>query len=174
MKTFATLLATLAISILASVAEEEVDYAKVEPSTISKAIIRLLDDPLSEDADGYSALIVNFAQASPDISISLNINLLPWLENDKLPELALRLTSAYVAGNVAEQIKLGKAEDSPAAGVVAALKMYRKLRETKSLPEIPILERWRAMTPKEIIAEAEAKNKKKAKAEIATPSKPSD
>ena len=160
MKIIPTILMTLAFSIFASVAEEEIDYAKLEPSTVSKAITKLFDDPLSDDADTYSSIIVNFSDASPNILISLNTNLLPWLENDKLPELALRLSSAYIAGNVAEQIKLGKAQDSPAEGVAAALKMYRKLRETSSLPKIPILERWEAMTPKEIVAEANAKSKK--------------
>ncbi len=163
MKTIEILLAIFAFSNFTSVAEEEVDYAKVKPSTISTAITRLLDKPLSEEADDYSALIVNFAQASPDIAISLNTNFLPWLEDDKLPELALRLTSAYVAGNVAEQIRLDKAEDSPAAGIVAALKMYRKLRQTETLAKIPILERWGKMTPNEILAEAEANTKKENK-----------
>lgn len=154
MKTIAVFLATIAFSIVASLAEDEIDYAKVNPATITKAIGRLLDDPLSEDADGYSALIVNFAEASPDITISLSIKLLPWLENEDLPEKALLLTSAYVAGNVCRQIELGGAKDSPAAGVVSALKMYRKLRETNSLPEIAILERWGKLTPEEIVKES--------------------
>lgn len=157
MKAITLFLTSIALTICLSFAEEEVDYAKLEPSIVSKAIAHLLNDPLSVDADEHSALIVKFAQASPLIKISLSKRLLPWLADEQLPKSALRLTSAYVAGNVAHQIELGRAEDSPAAGVTAALQMYRKLRATESLPVIPIMERWAGMTPKEIVEEAKAK-----------------
>lgn len=139
MKTLIALLSVL-LTTIPLFGKEDVNYAEVEPQTILKAIARLMEFPVGEHASVDSALIVNYADASPDISISLSKKRLPWLTIDDLPEEGLLLSAAYVAGNVHRQIELRRAVDSPESGETYALQMYQSLRRLDRLPKIEVLE----------------------------------
>ena len=142
-------------------AEDEVDFANLNPRTVVKAINRFFDNPLSEEADGYSSIIVNFADASEDIKISIGADVLPWLADEGKSDMWLKVMTAYIGGNVAKQIELGEAKDSRGAGLRAQLKMYLKLRETESLPKQATLERWSKMDVERILAEIDITEKEK-------------
>ena len=151
-------------------AEEEVDFANLNPQTVVKAINRFFDKPLSEEADGYSSIIVNFADASEDITISIGTDVLPWLEDEGRSDMWLKVMAAYIGGNVAKQIELGEAKDSRGAGLKAQLKMYLKLRETENLPKQATLERWSEMDIEKILAEIDLAEKEKSEQDVSSKS----
>src|SRR4051812_30867432 len=118
-----------------------------------KTIDRFLENPkLGEDAQA----IMKFAEESEDCMIAVDEKAAPWAVKKPPYEQAKVLVAAYVAGDIKSQLQSKKVEDDPYAGMLAAIKVYNKLRETDKNLKIPEIEEQIVMENKgELKAHAE-------------------
>jgi hypothetical protein len=106
-----------------------------EPKTISKDVARkaialFCADPLSADADGAAAIILKFAEASPNVVINLTPKACPWLKDKATPvKYSAKLLGAYVAGNVKSQLASGQTKNDSYSGVLQVIATYHQIQK---------------------------------------------
>ena len=127
----------LIFSVLAAVLASGVLHAEtpeppINKDTVRQAITIFRQNPTGAQADMARALIVRFADASPDVVIAMKPKVLPWLEDAKVPkETANVLLAAFVAGDTRAQLDRGKAKDDPVAGTEQVIATYRQLQKAQ-------------------------------------------
>ena len=84
--------------------------------------------PLSLRGRAAAAEIVRFAKESPDHEVALRSKVLPWLRAGEKPQHSELLLAAFVAGDLREQLRLGRGKSQPYAGAVAMIEIYRKIQ----------------------------------------------
>lgn len=96
-----------------------------------KAIERFRAEPESEMGRGCAAIIVRFAEASPDVKITLSAKTTPWISDKKTDKRrGALLLGAFVAGNMRAQFERGVAEDQSFAGVEQVIATYRQMQKS--------------------------------------------
>ena len=99
-------------------------------------------------AMGGRVRLLDSAQARPDVDISLTVAVLPWAcygDKDKTVQaLDALLTTAYLAGNMDEQLRRGKAADQVEAGLHGVLRVYARVRQKVRNYYVPEVDRWAA------------------------------
>jgi len=124
-----------AIALIAALASVGTATGQNEQKPISKdmaqkAIALFCADPSSADADGAAAIIVNFAQASPKVEISITPKACPWFEDKATPvKYSAKLLGAYTAGNVKSQLASGQMKNDSYAGVLQVIATYHQLQK---------------------------------------------
>lgn len=105
-----------------------------------RAIREFQADPLAALERGVAKTIMDFAEASPAVMISFSDKVVPWIGKNKVDERQSVLLAAYVAGNTESQLRRGKKEDDPVAGVLQAIATYRQLQQADSAFRVDELE----------------------------------
>ena len=93
------------------------------------AIQEFQADPVAALERGVAKTIMDFAEASPAVMISFSKKVVPWIVKAEVDERRSVLLAAYVAGNTESQLRRGKKEDDPLAGVLQAIATYRQLQQ---------------------------------------------
>lgn len=93
-----------------------------------KAIQQFKENPLAALERGVAKTIIEFSEASPAVMISFSEKVVPWIGKGKMDERRSVLLAAYVAGNTESQLRRGKKQDDPFAGVSQAIATYRQLQ----------------------------------------------
>jgi hypothetical protein len=94
-----------------------------------EAIREFQANPIAAMERGVAKTIINFAEASPAVLISFSKKVVPWLGTEKTEERGSVLLAAFVAGNTESQLRRGKKEDDPVAGVLQVIATYRQLQQ---------------------------------------------
>jgi hypothetical protein len=94
-----------------------------------EAIREFQANPVAAVERGVAKTIIDFAEASPAVLISFSKKVVPWLGPDKTDERGSVLLAAFVAGNTEAQLRRGKKEDDPLAGVLQVISTYRQLQQ---------------------------------------------
>ena len=118
---------------------------KATKEQVLKAIAAFRRDPLAARTDGTSALILNFAEASPDVQVEMGPKVLPWMNepvNDKYGEV---LMAAFVAGDVRSQLESHRAKDDAMAGALQVIDTYQQLRKKDPSVRSVSVEKWIAL-----------------------------
>ena len=135
-----------AIALAAALAAVETAAGQNEQKTISKdvaqkAIDLFCADPLSADADGEAAIILNFAQASPKVEINITPKACPWFEDKATPvKYSAKLLGAYTAGNVKSQLASGQMKNDSYAGVLQVIATYQQIQKRDPNLKLPGVE----------------------------------
>jgi len=112
---------------------------------VKQNIEMLLRNPMSEEAKSAGAAIIEFAGESPDYHIELEVAYLPWVKDRGLPKGSQILLAAFIAGNLREQMRKNTSKPEPYAGVLAALQVYEKIKQTNDSFHIPKAEKFLTM-----------------------------
>lgn len=96
---------------------------------VLEAIREFQANPVGAVERGVAKTIIDFAGASPAVLISINKKVVPWLGPEQADERESLLLAAYVAGNTESQLRRGKKEDDPVAGVLQVIATYRQLQQ---------------------------------------------
>lgn len=94
-----------------------------------QAIQEFQADPLAAFERGVVKTIVAFAEASPAVLIRFSDKVVPWIAKREMDDRNSILLTAFVAGNTESQLRRGKKEDDPVAGVLQAIATYRQLQQ---------------------------------------------
>ena len=91
--------------------------------------------------------LVDSAQARADVQIDLRSQFLPWLcgSQKQTPERQTfggLLLTAFIAGNMRQQLITGKSRDESGAGLAAVLGVYRKIHGQQAAFSDPTLDKW--------------------------------
>lgn len=112
---------------------------------VKQNIDTLLRNPMSEEAKSAGAAIIEFAGESPNYHIELEVAYMPWVKDRGLPKGSQILMAAFIAGNLKEQMRKNTSQPEPYAGVLAALKVYEKIKQTNESFNIPKVEKFLSM-----------------------------
>jgi hypothetical protein len=135
-------LVTLAGSVLAA---DDIDWANVKSDTVLKAIAMFESDPGGTNASEAMAIIANYAEASTNVSVTINTGYLPWLSQKPEIKNGKVLLVGFVAGNVKAQLEQRIKQDQPAEGLLLMCKVYTTLRKKNQIELIPQIEEWRKL-----------------------------
>jgi hypothetical protein len=112
----------------------------VTKEMVQAAIENFRKDPLPAIEQGTARTIMNFGEASSEVSISLSSKVVPWL-GGKMDERRSLLLAAYVAGNLESQLKEGKKANDSLAGIQQAITTYRQLQKADANFRVEELEK---------------------------------
>lgn len=101
---------------------------EVNKDTAIKAIAVFKQDPLGEKARAAGSLVLNYANQSPDIAVTLSEKIVPWLTQEPKPPYGDELFIAYLVGNIQSQILRHKGVDNPHAGILTVLDVYNQIK----------------------------------------------
>ena len=120
----------------------DVDWANLKPETVLNAISVFAADPGSAKNDAVISVIIKFADASPNVTVTVDSGFFPWV--DRKPEIEKRdlLLTAFIAGNIRPQLEKQVKKDHPIEGIQLMCKVYVALRKKKTIPSIPELDKW--------------------------------
>lgn len=118
---------------------------------VSAAIARMEAKLVSGASVDAARVVLNFAEQSDDVEISITPETVPWLQEKWGLEPGLEqsirsmLLAAYLAGNTKSQLAAGKPVDDPYAGWVFVCRGYAQFRSKVSFasPSIDSLEKRR-------------------------------
>jgi hypothetical protein len=106
-------------------------------------IARFLAAPLD---DGLGRAVLDSAGGRTDILVELSPDVNPWTcyadTARTTRALDSTLTIAFIAGNMGEQLAQGRRGDRPAAGLLAVLRVYQRIRESMPAYFVPEVDRW--------------------------------
>lgn len=114
------------------------------------AVESLTTHPTGKDAKAHAATIMAFAEGSPDVTVALNVEYLPWISQENELVNGELLLGAIVGGNILPQLKKGVKQDHTKEGLVAMLKTYAVLRKHDAVVQIKQLDEWGAMDDAQI------------------------
>jgi len=115
---------------------------RITPEIALKAIELFQKNPLDKNADGALSIIINFADISDDVIITLDPMLLPWTKSNIKYSHSHTLFGAFVAGNLKKQILQRERKDHPYDGVVQIIATYKQLRNKNAVKKIKEIEKW--------------------------------
>jgi hypothetical protein len=134
------LLVFLTTSISCSSHAAETDL-KITRDIALKAVVLFRQDPLSEEGRGAAAILVRFADKSPDVLLNLNPKSVPFMKGNAVPEKQrLTLLAAFIAGNVDSQLLRNRKGDDPYAGDLQVIETYRQMQKKNTKLHIPSVE----------------------------------
>ena len=114
----------------------------ITKAQVLKAINTFQTDPVGKEGFAASAVIMTFARSSAAVHVSVTRDTTPWLTNKDASDADTRniLLTAYVAGNLAAQLKSGHASDDVYAGWEQLLNTYAQLLHINSAAKIEEVE----------------------------------
>ena len=139
MKRYLAVLLLLTLSICSTFAAEE--EKPITKEIALKAIALFRANPGSEDGRGAAAIIVRFAEASPDVTITLSKDLLPWVGTNPGSKYESLLLAAYIAGSTQAQLLNAKSGDDRLAGTMLLNETYLKLQQDEPNLHIEAIEK---------------------------------
>jgi hypothetical protein len=107
-----------------------------------KAIDEFQKDPSSKDGFAAAATFTAFAKTSSVVHISLSQDVAPWTRDKDASDADTRtiLLNAYIAGNIAAQLKSGHPGDDVYSGWEQVLNTYAQLLHINSAAKIEEVE----------------------------------
>lgn len=105
-------------------------------------------DPFAALKRGVGATIINFAEASSEVIVSLDKKSLPWIGEQNTDEHQSLLLVAYIAGNLEAQLDRGTKANHSYAGVRQVISTYRQIQKANSTIRIPEVEELIALENK--------------------------
>ena len=116
-----------------------------------KAITLFREQPHTEAGRGAAALILRFAEESPDVKVTLEHSQMEWFgPKEDLKNYSILLV-AYVAGSLRSQLDSGKKEHDGPASAKQVVETYKKLKQIDPKLGIEPIEK--------MLAESEHKSK---------------
>ena len=135
-------LALFFLAVLAALPVQAADPAPTITKDIAlKAIAAFRRDPASELGRGSAAIIVQFAEKSPDVDIKVTERVTPWIMAKPPSKHGPTLLAAFIAGNTRSQLESGVGKDDPLAGVTQVIETYRQLQRTDPQLKLPEVEK---------------------------------
>lgn len=126
MKKWLLVFLSASISCSSHAAETEL---KITKDIALKAVVLFRQDPLSEDGRGAAAILVRFAEKSPDVMLKMDLKSLPFMHGNAVPEKErATLLAAFIAGNVDSQLLRGRKGNDPYAGDLQVIETYRQMQ----------------------------------------------
>ena len=108
------------------------------------AIDAVLADPLAAEKDGHAATVMSFAEQSPDVSVIIDAELLPFANDRQNPHARLLLAS-FVAGNVKSQLDAKKNKDDSYAGLQTLFKVYHAVQASDKDYKVDSIDKLEAL-----------------------------
>ena len=115
------------------------------------AINTLLQNPSSSAARTAGRVVLEFAEATPDHRVLINLGYLPWAKSRSLPDGSQMLLAAFVAGNLQEQMRKNSSSPEPYAGTLAVIVVYQKMLRANPRFKIPKVEEFIAMEKRGVL-----------------------
>ena len=122
--------------------EDKIDWKNLNPATVIKAIDQLEASPIKAKEKGILPIVLNYAEASNKVKVTISSDLLPWLKEEKKVENADILLVAFVAGNMKGQLTKSIKKDNSLDGLKFMIKTYSKLLNSKQIINIKKLDEW--------------------------------
>ena len=121
---------------------------KITPDVALKACAIFDRDPLSAEGKSAAAIVMLFADKSPDVLVKISPAALPWFGSDKpYPrEIQHRLLAAFAVGNIRAQIEKREKRDHAYEGWLQVFRTYSQIKKRNPklvVPEINDLIRKR-------------------------------
>jgi hypothetical protein len=139
MKRYLAILLLLALSVCSTFALEE--EKPITKEIALKAIALFRANPGSDEALAAGSIILHFAEASPEVKITISKDTLPWLGENRGTKYESALLIAYVAGSAGSQLLSGKAKDDQLAGTMLVNETYLKLQQREPNLHIEAIEK---------------------------------
>jgi hypothetical protein len=139
MKRYLAILLLLALSVCSTFALD--DDKPITKEIALKAIALFRADPGSDDARAAGAIIFRFVDASPDVTVKISKDVVPWLGTNKGSKYESMLLVAYIAGSAQAQLQNGKAGDDKLAGTLLVNETYLKLQQSEPNLHIEAIEK---------------------------------
>lgn len=114
----------------------------IEPELALKAIDAFRSNPTGESATAYLSVVVNFAEHSDAVLVTIDNKWFPDEFNTIPSENRPILLGAYIAGNVEKQLKFGITLNSPVEGVQLMLHTYNQLLLSGDMERLPEFDKW--------------------------------
>jgi len=129
------LVAVLGFGVFASSAAEP-----VSKEFVRQAITVFRAEPHSEKGRAAAALILRFAEESPDVEVVVSPKTLPWMGSDLSPEYGAKMLVAYAAGSIRSQLDRKVTKDDDKAGMAQVVETYLFLQKKDPELRIPVIE----------------------------------
>jgi len=142
MRIFSNLLPILFLLISMSAFADDNLKKSIEPHIALKAVQMFRADPGAENAKSLLAVIVNFAEHSEDVIVTIDDNYFPGEFSSLKSKNMQILLGAYVAGNIEKQLLTGVKLDSPAEGIELMLFSYLVLQHSGAMEKHATFEEW--------------------------------
>ena len=110
-----------------------------------QAIAALEADPLAFEKAGQFGQIVKFAEASDDVVVSVDSDLLPFFIEANRNRHSPLLIASFIGGNVRSQLNRKVAQDDSYAGLVMLLKTYDAIRAAEPDYDDPEIDKLKAL-----------------------------
>ena len=141
-----TLIVIVFVALAGSVrAADQIDWGNLESDTVLKAISMFEADPGGKNSAGAMAIIVNFAEASANVLVTIDSGFLPWLTRKPPVKNGEVLLAAFVAGNIRPQLEKQVKQDHPVEGILFMCQVYTALRQKKLIEKLSEPEEWRKL-----------------------------
>ena len=117
-----------------------------DPAVTKTQVLTAIDtfqkDPASKEGFAAAATIINFTKTSSAVRVSVTQETAPWLTDKNASDADTRniLLTAYIAGNIKSQLKLGHPSDDVYAGWEQVLDTYAQLLHINSAAKIEEIE----------------------------------
>jgi len=114
----------------------------------NRPLVAIIDSFLRHPVPGPLAqAVTESAAVRSDVMVNMSINFLPFLKCDQDSDPFVKvihgmLVIGFVAGNMREQLRLGRNGDQPAAGLKGELTVYDVLRAQGGTYRSPELDAW--------------------------------
>jgi len=113
----------------------------------NRPLVAIIDSFLRHPGLGPSArAVTESAAVRSDVMVNMSMNFVPFLchqdSNPFVSAVHAMLMMGFVAGNMREQLRLGRSGDQPAAGLRGELTVYHVLRAQGVTYRSPELDAW--------------------------------
>ncbi len=113
----------------------------LENNKVLVAIKTFKKNPLDDEGDIAMKNIVDFAESSEDITVTIDAKYCPWInegenKNDHI------LLAAFIAGNIESQLEKSEQNNCTYDGILQEISTYKYLRKKKAIEQIKSLENW--------------------------------
>jgi hypothetical protein len=131
----------LTLALASTVAVAQKPAKPISKETALKAIELFRADSLSAQGQGAGSIILQFAEQSPDVEVSVRPKVLPWLDAKPQPKHASQLLGAFFAGNIKSQLESGQTKDDSYAGVLQVIATYRQIQQREPAFKVPAVDK---------------------------------
>lgn len=102
--------------------------AIVSKNVVSGDVELYRQDPFSEEGYAAGQRILDFAEKSDLVLISISTDIAPWLSDDSIKEnLRAMMLLAFIVGSVDSQLKKGKAFNSACSGLQEVSELLKRV-----------------------------------------------
>lgn len=110
---------------------------------ILKVITLFRQDPAKAIDQGAGRLILDFAEASPDVEIKVSTDVMPWMGDSKPdPKQSSVMLAAFFAGEIKAQLESHTTKDDAMAGVLQMIETYQQMKKVDPAFHFDVVEKW--------------------------------